>query len=324
MGTGIFTEFMTEEGWSKIRDSSVYAARMAALEAARTTLGDDLRTAKLQKLFATRVITPLEMKAFLDNPAISKNSKAIVATTANSPIAKQFLHAIPGSKGLSLSPAEMRISLHLLLGIELEMNNKQCGCAALERQETVPMYHALSCKRHGGLILRHDIVKDVLADLCKSARLACDVEPRQAFSGDKQRPDLLVHFACNGQDAAYDLTIHSPLRDETSVNRTIANEQKFLETASNSKKNKYEEKCAMNGVIFIPIVLSAFGGILEESYREGIEPLIHKVKKDHFAPPNWAASDKSAYWLQRIAIALWAGNARKVSSFLKKEPIPLF
>ena len=54
-------------------------------------------------------------------------------------------------------------------------------------------------------------------------------------------------------------------------------------------------------MLFIPIVMSAFGGILEESYREGIETLINKIKKEHFVPLNWAASTKEAYWQQRIA-----------------------
>jgi len=79
--------------------------------------------------------------------------------------------------------------------------------------------HALSCKKHGGLIWRHDKVKDVLVDLCKSARLPCEVEPRQALNGNKLRPDILIRFVRNGQDGAFDLTIHNPLRNKESMNR---------------------------------------------------------------------------------------------------------
>jgi len=109
------------------------------------------------------------------------------------------------------------------------------------------MYHALSCKKHGGLIIRHDLVKDVFAKLLKAGRATYEVEPPQAWSGSKRRPDVLVRLAWHGHDAAYDITVHSPLRDSNSVKATIKDQQKFLETASRSKKNKYQEKCAENG-----------------------------------------------------------------------------
>jgi len=257
----------------------------------------------------------------MKNPAIPQTAKAIVASTATSPIAKQLLNAIPSGKGLSLSPREMRISLHLLLGINLKMKEECCRCEPVQGSVPLTMYHALSCKKHGGLILRHDLVKDVLADLCHSARQAVEVEPNHVLHAEKLRPDLLVRFACKGHDAAYDLTIHNPVRNDQAISMTVQNEQKFLEKADREKRNKYQEVCAANGMLFIPIVMSAFGGILEESYREGIEALVSKIKNDHFVPPNWAAPNKEAYWLQRIAIALWAGNVRKVSSFLKSEPL---
>ena len=110
-------------------------------------------------------------------------------------------------------------------------------------------------------------MKDVFAELCKSARLSCEVEPRQASSGNKQRPDFLIRFAKGGQDAAYDLTIHNPLRDPHSMSRTIRNEQEFLKQAERTKRGKHEPMCAEKDTLFYPIVLSAFGGILNESYQ---------------------------------------------------------
>jgi len=323
MNSGLFMEFMYEEGWEKIRGSPVYALRMAAIEAANSIKGFDMSSAKLQNFFASHVIEPKMLSDFLHNGAIPDTYKAIVSSTSNSPISKQFLRVIPSNSDLSLSTREMKIALHLLLGIELEMK-KQCGCKPSDPSKPLTMYHALSCKKHAGLILRHDLVKDTLVDLCKSARLSCEVEPRQALAGDKKRPDLLIRFASNGQDAAYDLTIHSPVRDSNSIRRTIDNEQSFLETASTTKINKYRSKCAEQGILFSPIVLSSFGGILEESYSDVIEPIIEKIKGDYFIPPNWAATDTKTYWLQRIAIALWAGNVRKVARFLKNEPIRMF
>ena len=183
------------------------------------------------------------------------------------------------------------------------------------------MSHALSCKTHGGLIRRHDGVKDVLAEMCKAARLCHEVEPRQALKGNKLRPDILIRFGKDGYDLAIDLTIESPIRDEHSISLSIRDEQKFLSQAAVTKTRKYQEECGQNGASFVPIVLSAVGGVLEESYTEGLHFLIKKIKKSQFISPNWAAPNRTSYWMQRIAIALWSGNVTQVSSFLQKKPL---
>ena len=75
---------------------------------------------------------------------------------------------------------------------------------------------------------------------------------------------------------------------------------------------------------FCPIVLSAFGGILSSSLESGINFLLDKArKKVKFTPINWAAPSPSTCLLQRIAIALWQGNARKMAPFLKGQPLSL-
>jgi len=183
------------------------------------------------------------------------------------------------------------------------------------------MYHGLSCKRYGGLIVRHDMVKDVLAEICHMVCLMCVVEPPQAFNGDKLRPDILIHFADkDGFDTAYDLTIINPTRDEDTIKATINNEQGVLLTSDRAKNNKYQNKCMESGISFCPIVLSAFGGVHKIGYEAGINYMISKTNSRGFKSPNWAAPNRLSYWLQRIGIALWAGNVKKVAPFLEREP----
>ncbi len=142
------------------------------------------------------------------------------------------------------------------------------------------------------------------------------------FDQHGQRPDLLVYFGEDGHDIAYDLTIVSPVRDPATTSRALRDEQGFLATDEQAKLNKYRDECAKHGKAFCPIVLSAFCGILRASYTMGLFPLIHKIRRSQFCAPNWAAPDRTSYWLQRIAIALWAGNAAKVKPFLAEEPLP--
>ena len=153
------------------------------------------------------------------------------------------------------------------------------------------------------------MVKDVLAEICHKAHLICEVEPPQAFSGDKLRPDILIHFANRGSyGVAYDLTIVNPLRDEDTIAATIKDEQGFL---ARYEGTKYQNKCEQDGISFCPIVLSAFGGVHNIGYDAGIKYMISKTKYKGFKSPNWASPNRHTYWLQRIAIALWAGNVKK-------------
>jgi len=201
----------------------------------------------------------------------------------------------------------------------MEMISDKCiGCTKKDRK--LDQNHALSCKRYGGLIFRHDHVKEVFRDIGTAGRLSMEVEPPQAFHGDKQRPDILVRFGKDGHDLAYDLTIVNPVRDPKSIEATIQDEQEFLARYDKVKTDKYHQLCVANGISFCPIVMSAFGGIHRVGYQNGLKFLLHKIQKSRFTPPNWAAPNKTTYWLQRIVIALWSGNARKVAPFLRQEP----
>ena len=131
--------------------------------------------------------------------------------------------------------------------------------------------------------------------MCKAARLSFEVEPRQALKGNKLRPDILIQFGKDGYDLALDLTIVNPTRNENSISLSIRDGQKFLRQSAVTKIRKYQEDCGNNGASFVPIVLSAFGGVLDESYSNGIHFLLHKTKKTRFVSPKWAAPNRKAY-----------------------------
>jgi len=246
-------------------------------------------------------------------------AKAIVKSTANSSISTQLFTAIPTERDLKLSTPEMRTALCLLLGIPLRMKAAKCGC---DEHKELTMYHALSCKSHGNLINRHDQVKNVLAQMCRAAGLDYDVEPRQALSGNKLRPDILVRCGKdNGLDIAFDLTIVNPVRDDRAITTSAQDEQKFLKQSAVTKDHKYAEQCEKNYASFTPVVLSAFGGVLDESYNDAIKYLLDRIPNKEFESPNWAAPDKTSYWHQRIVVALWKGNFRQMGSFVEKRPI---
>ena len=64
---------------------------------------------------------------------------------------------------------------------------------------------------------------------------------------------MLLRFARNGQDVAFDVTIHNPLRDRYSIKKVIQDDQDFLRQAEQDKRNKYQEECERNGIFFLQL-----------------------------------------------------------------------
>ena len=87
--------------------------------------------------------------------------------------------------------------------------------------------------------MRHNLVKLVVADMCKCARLHTQVEPPQAFTGSHKRPDIVVRMAENGRDVAFDVTVINPARNESSSQACAHDGLRFLETAEQAKIRKY-------------------------------------------------------------------------------------
>ena len=319
MSSPHFEQFACPEGWSSISNSAIFPLYRQALNVLESTKDVDIEHAKLQHQFAAHIVKPDALQGFVNDINIPASARAVVKSTANSPIANQFLHAVPTQKHLAIPSEAMRISLCILLGVNLDMISKQCpGC---NRSEPLDVSHALSCK-DGGLIVRHENIKDELSSVCIAGDLMYSVEPKHFFHDKSARPDLLVRFgSSDGHDIAFDVTVVNPVRNDSAITATLKDEQKFLRSQANVKNNKYQSPCAERGTAFCPIVLSAFGGVLYDSFHNGLKLLIHKVKKSKFVPPNWAAPNRMAYWLQRIAIALWISNAGKVAPFLQKEPL---
>ena len=75
-------------------------------------------------------------------------------------------------------------------------------------------HHAVTCRRGGDIVMRHNRLLDVIADLCRSARLGVKVEVGSRLTPDlrQTRPaDVLVADWERGRPAAWDVTVASPL-----------------------------------------------------------------------------------------------------------------
>ena len=85
-------------------------------------------------------------------------------------------------------------------------------------------HHALSCRRGGDVVLRHNHLRDIFVDFCHNANLSVKVEASSTLTPDlsRSRPaDALVSNWSDGIPTAFDITVTSPLTpvslQETSV-----------------------------------------------------------------------------------------------------------
>ena len=133
---------------------------------------------------------------------------------------------------------------------------------------------------------------------------------------DKRRLDVtLTDAGTQGKALGIDVSVASPLAD------SVINKTEPLAAAidrEQEKIRKYSQDCTDHDMDFSPFVMDTYGGIPDLSYREVLRKLTSMI--NDYAPVNWAAPTPETYWLQRVSIALWTGNARKAQLLVRESP----
>ena len=119
-----------------------------------------------------------------------------------SPGASAFLSAaVPSLPELSLSTAEMRISLHRWLRLPVLKNipSGPCTCSPTSHAPALSSDHLLTCRNEGMLARRHDNLGRTLRDMTTTAGLIAEEEPRGLPGFGQGCGDFLVHDIHPGQ-----------------------------------------------------------------------------------------------------------------------------
>nr|GEW11411.1 putative reverse transcriptase domain-containing protein [Tanacetum cinerariifolium] len=185
------------------------------------------------------------------------------------PHAQDFLLAIPIDRlGQHMSPVEYHTILKYRLMILLFPVDALCPVC---RKACLDSFreHAVHCKKLSGFKYRHDMVRDVLFDICRRARISAKKEAPVNFLTDPTdgrstlRPtDVLVFCWVEGKHACVDLTGVSPLVGLSSRGFTAG--QAALKAAS-SKVTKHEKACIENQHVFIPFAFDTFSFLAPEA-----------------------------------------------------------
>ncbi|GJW52225.1 putative reverse transcriptase domain-containing protein [Tanacetum coccineum] len=187
------------------------------------------------------------------------------------PHAQDFLLAIPiDGLGQHMSPVEYRTILKYRLMIPLFPVDALCPVC---RKACLDSFgeHVVLCQELSGFKYRHDMVRNVLYDICRCVGISVKKEATMNFLADPSdgrstlRPtDVLVFKRVGEKHACVDLTGVSPLVGLSSQGFTVG--QAALKTAS-CNVTKHEKACIDNQHVFIPFFFDTFGFLAPEAVK---------------------------------------------------------
>lgn len=126
--------------------------------------------------------------------------------------------------------------------------------------------HAVHCASEVGVKFRHNLVRDILVDICSKAGIMVRKEAPLGFLsevGRELRPaDVLLFNWFQGKDACLDVTRVSPF---AGIGATSWAPVAALSNAVEKKRKKYASKCEDNGYKFVPFAFSTFGELEVEA-----------------------------------------------------------
>lgn len=179
--------------------------------------------------------------------------------------AQDYLLTVPIS-GLNqcLGSRQFRAVLCYRLDIPFFVENGLCS--SCNKFMDIFGDHALHCAKDVGSKFRHDLVRDVVVDICYKANVPARKEVSLGMVSDDGKDlkpaDILVVNWENGQDVCMDVTGVSPFTGE-GIRSFVSG--KAISKAVSRKQAKYLEKCASLGYGLGVLAFSTLGELGEDT-----------------------------------------------------------
>jgi hypothetical protein len=200
-------------------------------------------------------------KDLVSKYSLSPRQLAILSSV-RAPHAQDFLFTIPiDGLGQRTNPRQFRSVLCYRLTVPMFSEGSPCpSCNVHRMDQWGGGGHAVHCSSEVGVKFRHNLVRDILVDICSKAGIMVRKEAPMGFlteEGRELRPaDVLLFNWLQCKDACLDVTGVSPLAGSgvASWAPGVA-----LSNAAEKKRKKYASKCEDNGYKFVPFAFSTFG-----------------------------------------------------------------
>ena len=250
-------------------------------------------------------------EASLNLLLMSAPAKALANSTAL-PHAGDWLNVVPSKAlGLHLQDWEFRLCLQYWLG--LSMLEEGVRYPICQGASDTFGDHQVGCGGNGDRIHRHDAIRDVLFSAAQAATLAPRKEVPSLIPGSSSCPaNVYLPNWKRGQPAAIDVTVISTLQQQTQTG--AANTPGHaLTVAEERKMAAHAEACNAVGVHFIPLAADTLGALSREAI-DTVSSIGHIQGQRLGIPP----AESICHLFQRLAIALWRGNA---TLWIRRQPV---
>ncbi|GJS54136.1 putative reverse transcriptase domain-containing protein [Tanacetum coccineum] len=226
------------------------------------------------------------------------------------PHAQDFLFTIPiDGLGQKMNHRQFRSVLCYRLAIPMFSEGSLCPSCNTHRMDQWGD-HAVHCSSEVGVKFRHNLVRDILVDICSKVGIMVRKEAPMGFlSGDGKdlRPaDLLLFNWLQGKDACLDVTCISPF---AGMGATSCAPRVALHNAVEKKKKKYGSVCEENRYKFIPFAFSTF----EEFDTDALDTL-SRIKSISISHSNNAKS--GVFIFHRVSFCIQKGVGAQLVSRL--------
>ncbi|KAL5491495.1 hypothetical protein EMCRGX_G016792 [Ephydatia muelleri] len=194
-----------------------------------------------QKALSFKIDTE-HFRALLDSSSPANKARLLSASASH---ASSWLSVVPSVElGLHLDPHEFCVGIKWWLGLDISrgLSCSLCPNTALD----LLGHHAVTCKKGGDVVTRHNRLRDVFVDFCHQAHLGVHVEVGSNLTpdGSRSRPaDVWVCDWISGSFAAFDFTVSSPL-SVASLNQACITSGFAALSAETRKHKANDPKCS--------------------------------------------------------------------------------
>ena len=314
-----------------VASSSEHASRQAynALVAEEDQVPPEL-TKHLPQRQLSNALDAATTTTLLDQSTSTPAQRAHLRLVS-APGAGQWLHATPtAALGTKVDPVLYSVMLQRRLRIPFADSDDFCPMCdgIMDRFGD----HALTCCCGGDRTERHNLIRNTLHQLSRSAGFASELEkpdllrPRPLVgstyedgsarhslvhdTNDQRRPaDVYIPRWKHGTPAALDLAVTSGLRDGmvlSSANDPALGLQQYEDWKCSYMDTR--RQCTEEGMTFIPIIIEAVGGGLGQ---QGMH-VIAELAKTSASASGESASIAACSALQRLSMVLHRENARAI------------
>ena len=210
----------------------------------------------------------------LENSSTADRARLLSVSSAH---ASSWLSVVPSQGlGLHLDPPVHQIAIKWWLGLDTSQGSQCALCPGIALD---PLgHHAITCKRGGDVVTRHNTLRDVLAEMCHRAHLGVQVEAGNDLTADHShtRPaDLLLTNWATGKTAAIDISVTSPLNTLTLLEAGVS-AGSAAQATETRKHMANDAKCNELGWLCVPLVAETYGAWGKEA-MEAFSQLVSRL-----------------------------------------------